>query len=69
MKMYMNGKLIAECAEPADVERLETTNAQLVVYIQKLEAENAALRAVLVDRTQKMLAAGLVRWVVTGDRP
>ena len=48
---------------------LLSERAKLFAYIQKLEADNAALHAAYVDRTQKALAAGLVRWVVTGDRP
>ena len=44
-------------------------NAQQLAYIQKLEAENAALRAAYTRQTQLALAAGLVRWVMTGDRP
>lgn len=48
---------------------LERANAQQLAYIQKLEAENAALRAAYTRQTQLALAAGLVRFVMTGDRP
>lgn len=53
----------------AMIHTLLADRAQLLAYIQRLESENAALRAAYIDRTQKAIAAGLVRWVVTGDRP
>ena len=37
--------------------------------VMALQAENAALRAAYLRRTQLALAAGLVRFVVTGDAP
>jgi hypothetical protein len=46
----------------AEVLRLRARNRQL-------EAENAALQAAYTRRTQLALAAGLVRFVVTGDAP
>ena len=36
---------------------------------RELEAENAVLQAAYTRRTQLALAAGLVRFVVTGDAP
>lgn len=51
------------------VQEMMAEILRLRARVVQLERENAALHAAYVDRTQKALAAGLVRWVVTGDRP
>jgi hypothetical protein len=55
-----------------DTERGEAQTGMAEVLrlrarIRQLEAENAALRVAYTRRTQLALAAGLTRWVVTGD--
>lgn len=49
--------------------RLEETNRQQAAHIVQLERTNARLTAAYTYRTQTALAAGLVRFVVMGDRP
>lgn len=51
------------------VQEMMAEILRLRARVVQLERENAALQSAYLDRTQKALAAGLVRWVVTGDRP
>ena len=50
-------------------ECLEETTREQAAYIVQLERTNARLTAAYTYRTQTALAAGLVRFVVTGERP